>query len=83
MTKLKMKDMEMTRKTGTSEFKWNCRTHFINKNQYPMTSGASEWAVRANERAEERMAQYFTRRFYSHSTHRAAGVGWLNDGRIP
>ena len=29
---------------------------------------ANEWAVRANERTEERMAQYSTRRFHSHWT---------------
>ena len=30
---------------------------------------ANEWAVQANERAEERMAQYSTRQFYITSTH--------------
>jgi len=30
---------------------------------------ANERSVRVNERAEERMAQYSTRRFHSHSTH--------------
>ena len=30
---------------------------------------AKEWVMRANKRVEERMAQYSTRRFHSHSTH--------------
>ena len=30
---------------------------------------ANEWAVRANERVDEREAQHSTRRFHSHSTH--------------
>ena len=32
---------------------------------------ANEWAVRANERTEERMAQYSTRQFHIIWTHRA------------
>ena len=32
---------------------------------------ANGWAVRANERTEKRVAQYYARRFHCHSTHRA------------
>ena len=44
---------------------------------------ANEWAVSANERTEERMAQYSTRRFHRHSTHRALLVltDWLTHRR--
>ena len=31
----------------------------------------NEWLVRGNKQAEERIAQYSTRRFFSHFTHRA------------
>ena len=37
---------------------------------------ANEWAARANEQVEERMAQYSTRWFHSHSTH------WCIAGRL-
>ena len=58
---------------------WNRRVHFIDKNLFPVNLGASEWAseqcgvanewvMQANERADEWMALYSTRRFHSHST---------------
>ena len=56
------------------ETAWNRRVHFKDKNLFPMSSGASEWAVRANEWADERMAQYSTRRFHIISTHSAVAV---------
>ena len=37
---------------------------------------ANEWAVRANERADERMAQYSTRRFHNHSIKDASLASW-------
>ena len=62
---------------------WNWRNQFIDMNRFPMCSGVSEWASEAssaeqaiewamwaNERAEQRMDQYSTRQFLSHSTQR-------------
>ena len=52
----------------------NCMksAHSIHKHKTPSDEIGSEQALRANERADERMAQYSPRRFNNLSTHRAA-----------